>query len=33
MLEVTDKATEMIREFFKSRDAVQPLRIFIAGAG
>ena len=33
MLEVTDKATEMIREFFKTRDTVQPLRIFIAGAG
>jgi Fe-S cluster assembly iron-binding protein IscA len=33
MLEVTDKATEMIREFFKTRDGVQPLRIFIAGVG
>lgn len=33
MLEVTEKATEMIREFFKTRDAVSPMRIFIAGMG
>jgi iron-sulfur cluster assembly protein len=31
MLEVTDKATEMVREFFKSRDSVTPMRIFVAG--
>jgi len=33
MLEVTEKATEMVREFFKSRDKVQPLRIIVAGVG
>jgi len=33
MFEVTDQATEKVKEFFKSRDAVSPLRIFIAGAG
>ena len=33
MLEVTQKATEMVREFFKSRDKVQPLRIIVAGVG
>jgi iron-sulfur cluster assembly protein len=33
MFEVTEKATQMVQEFFKSRDAVSPLRIFIAGAG
>ncbi len=33
MLEVTEKATEMVREFFKSRDQIQPLRIIVAGAG
>ncbi len=33
MFEVTEKATEMVKEFFKSRDVVSPLRIFIAGAG
>lgn len=33
MFEVTDKATEMIKEFFKTRDAVSPMRIFIAGMG
>jgi len=33
MFEVTDKATEMVREFFKSRDKVEPLRIFVAGIG
>ncbi len=33
MLEVSEKATEMVREFFKSRDKVQPLRIVVAGVG
>ncbi len=33
MFEVSEKATEMIREFFKSRDKVQPLRIIVAGVG
>jgi Fe-S cluster assembly iron-binding protein IscA len=33
MFEVTEKATEMVREFFKSRDKVEALRIFIAGIG
>jgi len=33
MLEVSEKATEMVREFFKSRDKVQPLRIIVAGVG
>ncbi len=33
MFEVTDKAAEMVREFFKTRDAVSPLRVFVAGSG
>jgi len=33
MFEVTELATEKIREFFKSRDGVTPMRIFIAGTG
>jgi hypothetical protein len=33
MLEVTEKATEKVKEFFKSRDTVSPLRIFVAGIG
>lgn len=33
MLEVTDKATEMVKDFFKTRDKVEPLRIFVAGMG
>jgi len=33
MFEVTDKAAEMVKEFFKSRDGVSPLRVFVAGAG
>ncbi len=33
MLEVTDKATEKVSEFFKSRDKVEPLRIFVSGIG
>ena len=32
MFEVTDKATEKVSEFFKTRDKVEPLRIFIAGS-
>ncbi len=31
MLEVTEKATEKVREFFKTRENVSPLRIFVAG--
>ncbi len=33
MFEVTELATEKIREFFKSRDGVTPMRIFISGMG
>ena len=33
MFEVTDQATEKIRDFFKTRDAVSPMRIFVAGMG
>ena len=33
MFEVTDKASEKVTEFFKSRDKVEPLRIFISGIG
>ena len=33
MFEVTEKATEMVNEFFKARDKVEPLRIFVAGMG
>jgi len=33
MFEVTEKATEKVREFFESRDKVSPLRVFVAGAG
>ena len=33
MLEVTEKATEKVKDFFKSRDSVSPLRIFVAGIG
>jgi len=33
MFEVTEKATEKVKEFFKSRDGISPLRVFVAGAG
>ncbi|HPI92556.1 MAG TPA: IscA/HesB family protein [Deltaproteobacteria bacterium] len=33
MFEVTEKATEKVREFFKTREKVEPLRVFIAGMG
>jgi len=33
MFEVTETATEKVKEFFKSRDGISPLRVFIAGAG
>ena len=33
MFEVTDLAAEKIKDFFKTRDAVSPMRIFIAGMG
>jgi Fe-S cluster assembly iron-binding protein IscA len=33
MFQITDKAAEMVREFFKSREKIEPLRIFISGIG
>jgi Fe-S cluster assembly iron-binding protein IscA len=33
MLQVTDKAAEMVKEFFKARDKVEALRIFVSGVG
>jgi len=33
MFEVSEKATEMVREFFKTREGVSPLRIVVAGIG
>jgi len=33
MFEITEKATEMIREFFKNKDGASPMRIFVAGMG
>jgi hypothetical protein len=33
MFVVSEKATEKVREFFNSRDTVQPLRIIVAGVG
>lgn len=33
MIEVTQKAVEMIREFFKARGKIQPLRVIVAGVG
>ncbi|HOJ13951.1 MAG TPA: IscA/HesB family protein [Deltaproteobacteria bacterium] len=33
MLEVTRKATEMIGQFFKGREKVEPVRVFVAGMG
>jgi hypothetical protein len=33
MLEITEKATEMFGEFFKTRPGVEPLRIVVAGVG
>ena len=33
MFQITDKASEMVREFFKSREKIEPLRIFISGIG
>jgi iron-sulfur cluster assembly protein len=33
MFVVSEKATEKVREFFKSRDKIQPLRIIVAGVG
>jgi iron-sulfur cluster assembly accessory protein len=33
MLKVTEKATEMIKDFFKNHDKIEPLRIFVAGMG
>ena len=31
MFNVTEKASEMVGEFFKNREKVEPLRIFISG--
>jgi hypothetical protein len=33
MFEVTELAAEKIKDFFKTRDAVSPMRVFIAGMG
>jgi iron-sulfur cluster assembly protein len=33
MFEVTEMATEKVKEFFKSRESISPLRVFVAGAG
>jgi len=33
MFEVSQKATEMVKEFFSTRDEVSPLRIIVAGVG
>lgn len=33
MFEVTDKATEMIKEFLKNREGGQAIRILMAGGG
>jgi hypothetical protein len=33
MLEVTQTASEKVKEFFKSRGNTSPLRIFVAGIG
>lgn len=33
MFEVSEKATEMVKEFFSTRDTVSPLRIIVAGVG
>lgn len=33
MFNVTEKASEKVGEFFKTREKVEPLRIFIAGIG
>jgi len=33
MVQITAKASEMIKEFFKSREKIEPLRIFVAGIG
>ncbi|MRR08085.1 MAG: hypothetical protein EG828_14390, partial [Deltaproteobacteria bacterium] len=33
MFEVTETATEKIREYFKTRDGITPMRVFVAGMG
>lgn len=33
MFNVTEKASEMLKEYFKTRDKVEPLRIYVAGIG
>jgi Fe-S cluster assembly iron-binding protein IscA len=33
MFEVSDKASEMIKEFLKNRDVNQAIRILMAGGG
>ena len=33
MVQVSAKAKEMIKDFFKNREKVEPLRIFVAGIG
>ncbi len=33
MLEVTEKANEMIKKFFEDKDDINPIRIFLSQGG
>ncbi len=33
MLEVTEKATEMVKDFLKDRDVIPPIRILLSQGG
>ena len=33
MLEVTEKAHEMIKKFFEDKDVINPIRIFLSQGG
>lgn len=33
MFQVTEKASEKLKEFFQNREKVEPLRIYVAGIG
>ncbi len=33
MFQVTEKATQMIKEFFKGKDEVSPIRIYLSQGG
>ncbi len=33
MFEISDKASEMIKDFLKGRDGSQSIRIYLAGGG